>query len=114
MDRESRPLSEMLAELVEGLPQYVSSPEIRLDCPDYSKWDVVDAVRDAFASTYRVIDIDGARVYFDDGSWGLVRASNTSPKLSLRFEGRTLEIVERMKAAMRAELTKHLDSVEGL
>ena len=114
MDRESRPLSEMLAELVEGLPQYVSSPEIRLNCPDYSKWDVVDAVRDAFTSSYRVIDIDGARVYFDDGSWALVRASNTSPKLSLRFEGRTLEMVEWMKAAMRTELAKHLDSTEGL
>jgi phosphomannomutase/phosphoglucomutase len=114
MDRDCRPLSETLAELVEGLPPYFSSPEIRLNCPDYMKGDVVEAVRDAFASRHRVIDIDGARVYFGDEGWALVRASNTSPKLSLRFEGRTPEIVEQMKAAMRAELAKRLEGIGDL
>ena len=108
MDRDGRPLSEMLAELLEGLPRYVSSPEIRLDCPDYIKWDVVDAVRDAFAGRYRVIDIDGARIYFGESDWALVRGSNTSAKLSLRFEARTEDKVEEMKAQVRAELLKHL------
>jgi phosphomannomutase/phosphoglucomutase len=111
LDRAGRPLSEMLADLVEGLPAYVSSPEIRLDCPDYLKWDVVDAVREAFAGRYRIIDIDGARIYFDGSDWALIRASNTSPKLSLRFEGRTPESVDRMKNEMRAELLKHLRDV---
>ncbi|MBC7236798.1 MAG: phosphomannomutase, partial [Chloroflexi bacterium] len=108
MDRDGRPLSQMLAELWEGLPRYVSSPEIRINCPEYLKGDVVQAVRDAFASRYRIIDIDGARVYFDEHDWALIRASNTSAKLSLRFEGRTQESLERMKAEMRAELAKHL------
>ena len=111
MDRDGRPLSEMLAELLQGLPKYVSSPEIRLNCPDYRKWDVVAAVRDAFASRYRVIDIDGARIYFDKRDWALIRASNTSAKLSLRFEGRCAEIVERMKAEVRAELQKSMPEV---
>jgi phosphomannomutase len=53
-------------------------------------------------------------VYFGDEGWALVRASNTSPKLSLRFEGRTPEIVEQMKAAMRAELAKHLEGIGDL
>ena len=112
MDHSGRPLSEMLAELQEGLPSYVSSPEIRLNCPDYMKWDVVDAVREAFAGRYRIIDIDGARIYFDKSDWALIRASNTSPKLSLRFEGRTQESVDRMKGEMRTELEKHLRDVK--
>ncbi|OGO06973.1 MAG: hypothetical protein A2Y73_09360 [Chloroflexi bacterium RBG_13_56_8] len=108
LDAHGGPLSEMLSELTEGLPHYVSSPEIRVDCPDYLKWDVVAAVRDAFARRYRVIDIDGARIYFGRSDWALIRASNTSPKLSLRFEGRTQEGMERAKAELSAELRKHL------
>ena len=70
MDRDGRPLSQMLAELLEGLPRYVSSPEIRVDCPDYLKDEVVDAVRERLAARYRVIDIDGARVYFGEQRLG--------------------------------------------
>lgn len=113
-DRDGRPLSEMLAELLMGLPQYWSSPEIRINCPDYLKWDVVEHVRDTFASRYRVIDIDGARVYFDASTWALIRASNTAPKLSLRFEGRTAERVEWMKGEVREVLGRHLPDVTGL
>ena len=114
MDHAGRPLSEMLAELAAGLPTYVSSPEIRLSCPDYMKWDVVDAIRDTFASQYRVIDIDGARIYFGEGVWALIRASNTSPKLSLRFEGHTEGDVQRMKELLGAELRKRLPEMSGL
>ena len=111
MDRDGRPLSQMFAEVVEGLPRYVSTPELRLNCPDYLKWDVVDALRDAFVSRYRVIDIDGARIYFGERDWALIRASNTAPKLSLRFEGVSEESVARMKAEVRGELRKHLPGV---
>ncbi|MHB1296134.1 MAG: 2-phospho-L-lactate transferase CofD family protein [Anaerolineae bacterium] len=113
MERDGRPVSEMLAELLEGLPRYVSSPELRVNCPDYRKWEVVEAVRDAFASAHHVIDIDGARVYFGASDWALIRASNTSPKLSLRFEGLTAEGVEQMKATVYAELRKHLPDLKG-
>jgi len=109
IDNSSRPLSEILQDLVEGLPRYISSPEIRLSCPDHIKHQVVSHLRDAFASRYRVIDIDGARVYFGESDWALVRASNTSPKLSLRFEGRTEKAVKRMKAEVQDELAKYLD-----
>ena len=108
MDRHGEPLSRMLADLLEGLPVYVSSPELRLDCPDYLKWDVVNSVREVFARRYRVIDIDGARIYFGEGDWALIRASNTSPKLSLRFEGRSHESVSRMKREVHAEIVRHL------
>jgi len=108
LDRSGAPLSEMLTELVQGLPTYVSSPELRIDCPDYLKADVVDATREALARDYRVIDIDGARVYFDEHDWALIRASNTSPKLSLRFEALNDERLARMKERVRAELARYL------
>jgi len=108
MDRDGWPLSEMLAELRAGLPTYVSSPELRIDCPDYIKQDVVDVVRRAFLPRHRVIDIDGARVYFGEREWALVRASNTSPKLSLRFEAPDQAALERIKREVWEELAQHL------
>ena len=60
------------------------------DCPDHIKFKVVENITERFKKDYKVIDIDGARVLFDDG-WGLVRASNTQPALVLRFEALTPE-----------------------
>ena len=71
--------------LLEGLPNLVNSPEIRLDCPDDRKFQITAAVADQFRKNHEVIDLDGARVLLD-GGWGLIRASNTQPALVLRFE----------------------------
>jgi len=114
MGQHGGALSAMLDELLEGLPRYVSSPELRIDCPDYMKAEVVDGVREALAREYRVIDIDGARVYFDSSDWALIRASNTSPKLSLRFEGLDEARVAEMKQRVRVELSHYLPEVTGL
>jgi phosphomannomutase/phosphoglucomutase len=62
----------------------VSTPEIRLDCPDEVKFQVVQKMKEAFKD-YPMVDIDGLRVQFQRG-WALVRASNTQPALVLRFE----------------------------
>jgi len=78
------------------------------------KAEVVDGVREALAREYRVIDIDGARVYFDSSDWALIRASNTSPKLSLRFEGLDEARVAEMKQRVRVELSHYLPEVTGL
>lgn len=67
------------------VPAWVSTPEIRMECPDDKKFTVVSRLVDAFKREYQVIDVDGARVLFE-GGWGLVRASNTQPVLVLRFE----------------------------
>jgi phosphomannomutase/phosphoglucomutase len=92
-----------LDELVQSLPQYFSTPETRLYCPEDRKFAVPDALRSEFAA-YRVIDIDGIRVEFGDG-WGLVRASNTQPALVVRFEARSearlVEIRDLMMSALR-------------
>jgi phosphomannomutase/phosphoglucomutase len=68
----------------------ISTPEIRIECPDALKFQVVDKVKDFFREGYDIIDIDGVRVRFDNG-WGLVRASNTQPVIVLRFESPTPE-----------------------
>jgi phosphomannomutase/phosphoglucomutase len=81
LDEDPRPLSQHLADL----PSLVSTPEIRVDCPDHLKFDIVKRAVEDFKKQYRVIDIDGARIEFEDG-WGLVRASNTQPVLVMRFE----------------------------
>lgn len=90
--RGDRPLSARVA----AFPQYVSTPEIRVDVTEESKWDVVRAARDHFARSHEVIDVDGVRVLFGDG-WGLLRASNTQPVLVLRFEARTHDRLEQIR-----------------
>jgi len=78
-----------LSKRVLALPQsnYVSTPELRLDCTEEKKFDIVNSVREHFRARYDVVDVDGVRVEFGDG-WGLVRASNTQPVLVVRFEAR--------------------------
>jgi len=72
-------------DLLSDIPKMVNTPEIRIDCPDETKFQVVAELVEEFKKDYKVIDVDGARVLFD-GGWGLVRASNTQPVLVLRFE----------------------------
>jgi phosphomannomutase/phosphoglucomutase len=94
--KERRPLSALLSDL----PPVVSTPEIRVDCPDEIKFRVVEKVAGIVAPlARRVIDVDGIRALFD-GGWGLVRASNTQPVLVLRFEGRDGEAVARIREVM--------------
>jgi len=79
--KENRPLSSFFTHL----PKTYVTPEIRVDCSDDRKFNVVEQCREYFSKKYKTIDIDGIRILFDDG-WGLVRASNTQPALVLRFE----------------------------
>jgi phosphomannomutase/phosphoglucomutase len=87
-----KPLSAQLA----GLPKMVSTPEIRVDCSDETKFQVVERVAEQFRKTHKVIEIDGVRVLFDQG-WGLVRASNTQPVLVLRFEAANQDLLEKYR-----------------
>lgn len=77
-----------ISDLLADVPKTVSTPEIRVECPDHIKFEVVEKVTAYFKKHNHVIDIDGVRVLFPDG-WGLVRASNTQPALVLRFEAMT-------------------------
>jgi len=98
--REGKGLRELLADV----PQTFTTPEIRVDCPDAIKFDVVGRVRTLYRATRKVIDIDGARVDFGDGAWGLCRASNTQPVLVLRFEAQTQQRLDEIQKQILAEL----------
>ena len=79
--RSPKSISEMLADV----PISVVTPEIRVQCDDRRKFDVVERVKGYFRAKYPIIDVDGVRILFPNG-WGLVRASNTQDVLVLRFE----------------------------
>ena len=96
-----------LGELLKDVPKMVSTPEIRLDCPDDKKFAVVAALVEDFKKDYSVIDVDGARVLFD-GGWGLVRASNTQPVLVLRFEAENQDRLEAIQKVMMDKLDERM------
>jgi phosphomannomutase/phosphoglucomutase len=99
---EKRPLHELLRDV----PTTYVTPELRVDCPDEVKFDVVARVLEHYKKTHRVVDVDGARILFDDG-WGLVRASNTQPVLVMRFEATS----EARRDAIRAEVEATVESL---
>jgi phosphomannomutase/phosphoglucomutase len=94
-------------DLLTGVPPMVATPEIRVDCPDDRKFEVVAAITEEFRKTYDVIDIDGARVRLD-GGWGLIRASNTQPALVLRFEATGHQRLEDIRRLFMDKLEKRV------
>jgi phosphomannomutase/phosphoglucomutase len=88
--------------MLADVPRTFSTPEIRVECSDDVKFDVVAAVRSHFRGEgLPVVDIDGARVSFgseSDPAWGLVRASNTGPVLVMRFEATTQARLEAIRS----------------
>jgi phosphomannomutase/phosphoglucomutase len=88
----SQPLSALNAQM----PQRHITPEYRPACPEKDKHDIVEAVRDMLADKGEIVEIDGLRVQFKHG-WGVLRASNTEPALSLRFEGDSENSVREIK-----------------
>jgi phosphomannomutase / phosphoglucomutase len=92
-----------VGQLLADVPKTHNTPEIRVDCPDPIKFDVVARVTEYFRQREKVIDIDGVRVLFD-GGWGLVRASNTQPALVLRFEALTPERLAQIRQTMESVL----------
>jgi len=103
LTRKGKSLKELLA----GIPKRVNTPEIRMDCPDEKKFQVVEALAEDFKKEYEVIDVDGARVLFD-GGWGLIRASNTQPVLVLRFEAEDENQLEAIRRIFMDKLDKKI------
>jgi phosphomannomutase/phosphoglucomutase len=97
--KSGQPLSAQLA----GVPKMVSTPEIRVDCPDDLKFELVARVAEHFKKVYPTIDIDGVRVIFPEG-WGLLRASNTQPVLVMRFEAASDDLLKRYQSEVEQVL----------
>jgi phosphomannomutase / phosphoglucomutase len=94
-----------ISELFEDIPKLVATPEIILSAPDAIKFAIIDEISAELAKQYSVFTLDGVRADFENG-WGLVRASNTQPAITLRFEAHTpaqlVEYMGRFKALMDA------------
>jgi phosphomannomutase/phosphoglucomutase len=95
------PVSEYLADW----PLTFNTPEIRKDCPEHIKFEVVKKAQDFFRDTHDIIDVDGVRITFSDG-WGLLRASNTQPVLVLRFEAESQERLAEIRKAIEEPLAQ--------
>lgn len=93
--------------LFDAIPRLVATPELKAPCPDSEKFQVVEALARDLKARYETIDIDGARVLFPGGGWGLVRASNTNPYLTLRFEARTEAQIAEMKRVIYDALRRY-------
>ncbi len=79
------------SQLTEGINKYFNTPELRVKVSDDRKFAIVNQVKDyCISKNYQFLDIDGVRVKYSDG-WALIRASNTGPNLTLRFEATTRE-----------------------
>jgi phosphomannomutase/phosphoglucomutase len=93
-------------QLLADVPNFVSTPEIRVEVPEERKFGLVDKAVEHFRSQHDVIDVDGVRVLFGDG-WGLIRASNTQPVLVARYEAsspqRLAAIQGEMEGWLRAQ-----------
>ena len=79
-----------IEDILDDLPPSFTTPEIRVECPDEIKFEVVSRAVEHFRKTHEIVDVDGVRVKLPDG-WGLIRASNTQPVLVLRFEAQSAE-----------------------
>lgn len=100
---QEKPLSALIADT----PYYVSTPTYQAHCDDNVKYGIVDKLTQEFKDDgYRVVDINGARVYLEDG-WGLVRASSNLPALVIRFEAKTQAGLEKIEKIFKDKLAKY-------
>tara|TARA_B100001971_G_scaffold29470_1_gene23820 strand:- start:578 stop:1177 length:600 start_codon:yes stop_codon:yes gene_type:complete len=97
-------VNKKLSDLVNNLPKYYSTPEMRMACEsDEEKFRIAEESADYFHTNYDCSTVDGVRIKFGDG-WGLIRASNTQPVIVCRFEANTLERMEEIKGIVLNKL----------
>ena len=84
-------------ELAEGIPVYYSTPELKFAASDDIKFSIIEKIEEYVKSKgYQYLTIDGIKVLFDD-SWALVRASNTGPNITARFEANSMQRLEELQ-----------------
>lgn len=99
--------NQTLSQAVAALPQYVSSPEIKVGCPDAIKFDVVsqkigDKIKELYPSA-KYVEIDGVRMDTEKEML-IIRASQNGPYLTIKFEGKTQESYNTLKAQVNTIL----------
>ncbi len=99
-------MEESVSEIFEEIPKLVATPEIILSTPDDLKFEIIKEMTEALDAKYEVVTVDGARVLFEHG-WGMVRASNTQPAITLRFEAYEPEQVAEYMDIFKPFLDKY-------
>ncbi len=95
-----------VSEMLLDVPKTEATPEIRVDCPDDRKFEIVRKLTESFRKNYDVIDIDGVRVNFGEG-WALIRASNTQPVIVFRFEANNSARLAEIISIVRKAVSKY-------
>lgn len=108
--KADQPFSSLFA----GFPKRVRTPEFKLPCADEKKFGVVAAIQKSLGERFPSITIDGVRIKVSSTGWGLIRASNTSPYLTVRVEGATEEEVLGIKNILADELEKFPEVLDRL
>ena len=99
-----------ISELLTGVQKLENTKEIKVKVTDDNKFKIVEYVKAyALAKGYSIYTIDGVRVKYPDG-FALVRASNTGPDLTVRFEARTKERLEEIKEEYRLVIKKYIET----
>ena len=97
-----------LSSYLDNLPKYFSTPEIKIKVSDDTKFQIIEKIKKYCEDmNYNFITLDGVKVKYDDG-FALVRASNTGPNITMRFEAKTEEKLEKIKEEFTKELEKYL------
>ena len=95
-----------LSDLVDEIPSVFNTPEIRIECDDNKKFDIISKINERQKrNKKKIVNIDGVRVSEKDG-WWLLRASNTQPAIVLRCESLTQDGLEFQKRSVKDELSR--------
>ena len=105
--KENRKISEIENEL----PLLYSTPELNIDVTDETKFKIIEDFSKECSLDGEKITIDGLRINFKNG-WGLLRASNTTPKLVLRFEGNSVDDLNQIKSNFLNELSRICPNID--
>ena len=97
--------NESISSMNEKLPKLYSTPELNINVTDDDKFKIIEKFAKNCQLDGEKIIIDGLRINFNNG-WGLLRASNTTPKLVLRFEGDSNESLINIKESFLSELSR--------
>ena len=103
LSRTQKPLSE----LYQGIPQTAHTPEIKAPCHDEEKFKIAEEIQQIYQKDYPIKEMSGARIIFSETAWALIRASNTTPCLSLRFEAENKKVLIKIMRDVKTKLEKY-------
>jgi phosphomannomutase/phosphoglucomutase len=113
-------LIELLSELclpldltLEGINKYYSTEELKIKVEDESKFKIIEKIKEyCLSKKYNILTIDGVKTKFDDG-FALVRASNTGPNITMRFEATTEERLQEIQDEFVNELNRCIEQIKN-